>query len=376
MATYYVKTTGNNASAGTSPATAWQTINYALGATSGIAAGDTLYVAVGVYREVISVGMTTSPSTTTIIGDTDGSIFSTSAGEVRITSRTTNDDTAGSASDTLGIASKSYMTFRKLRIESGTGYGARANGCTNITFDKCHISTTGSSAALRFDATAGVTTNNVCENSILIGRANVLQIVGSATAGAVNMGVTIRNTLVMASSSACIFLNSTGTTGTLSGVTVTNCTTIGGATGMQINTSVYDSTTGSLTIKNCLLCCHGTAMSANVSGQIVEDYNRLACYGTARNNVPTTGANTIVDGNIGIDLGAGFLTGSSRHLFTQPYLSGIVNGDGTATGAPSTDIYGYTRPSPPSIGVAENNPVSASSGVAVAPRYTINAGIN
>lgn len=373
MATYYVKTTGNNASAGTSVATAWQTVNYALGATSGVAAGDTIYVAAGVYREIVTVGMTTSPSTTNVIGDTDGVIFGT-VGEVRITAYLTDDDTAGSASDALSMTSKNYITFKQLRIEGYSGYGVRLVSSTNITFDKCHISATGSNAALRLEAASGVTANHVVKNCILVARANVLQVVGFATAGAINIGMAINNCFVMASSSACIFINSSGTTGTLSGVTITNCTCFGGATGIMVNTSVY--AVGAVDVKNCLLMGHTTCMSANVTGQITEDYNRLVCFSTARNGFSVTGANTITTGTFGIDLGAGFLTGSSRHLFLQPYLSGIVNGDGTATGAPSNDIYYYTRPNPPSIGVAENNPVSAGGGAVTAPRYTINSGIN
>jgi hypothetical protein len=374
MATYYVKPTGNNASTGTSVGTAWQTINYALSATSGVVAGDTINIAAGVYREVVSVGMTTSPSTTNIIGDTDGSIFGT-AGEVRLTAFLTDDDTAGSTSDALSMSAKTYLSFRNLRIEGYSGYGVRVQGAsTNITFDKCHITSTGSNAALRLDITTGITANHVIKNCILIARANTLQVAPVASSGAIAVNVSISNCFVMASSSACIFLLSSGTTGTLSGFTITNCTTFGGATGINVSTSVY--ATGAVNITNCLVMGHTIALSANVAGQIIEDYNRLVAFGTARNMIPTTGTNTITTGTFGIDLGAGFMTGSSRHLFLQPYVSGVVSGDGTSTGAPVNDIYSYTRPSPPSIGVAENNPISAGSGVVTAPRYTINTGIN
>jgi hypothetical protein len=374
MATYYVKTTGSNASAGTSQGAAWQTINYALGATSGVASGDTIYIAAGVYREIVTVGFTTSPATTNIIGDTDGVIFGT-AGEVRLTAFLTNDDTAGSTSDTLSMSGKTYLSFKNIRVESSTGYAVRVQGSsTNITFDKCHMTTTGSSGACRFDIPSGTTSNSVVKNCILIGRANVLQIAPVASSGAINVGITITNCFIMASTSSCIFLLSSGTTGILSGITITNCTTFGGATGILVNTALY--AVGSVTVRNCLIMGVTTAMSANVTDQISEDYNRLTCFSVPRVGFSVTGANTITVGTFGIDLGAGFLTGSSRHLFVQPYLTGIVNGDGTATGAPVNDIYSYARPSPPSVGVAENNPVSAGSGAATAPRYTINAGIN
>jgi len=366
MATYYVKTTGSNASAGTSVGTAWQTINYALGATSGVVAGDTINVAAGVYREVVSVGMTTSASTTNIIGDTNGSVFGT-AGEVRLTAFLTDDDNGGSASDALGMSAKTYLSFKNLRIEGYSGYGARVQGAsTNILFDNCHITSTGSSAALRIDVPTGVTANHVVKNCIMIARANTLQIAPVASSGAIAVNVAISNCFVMASSSACIFLLSSGTTGTLSGITITNCTTFGGATGVNISTAVY--ATGGVTVTNCLVMGHTTALSANVAGQMVEDYNRLVAWGTTRNLIPSVGLNTITTGTFGIDFGAGFLTGSSRYLFLQPYVTGVVSGDGTATGAPATDIYGYTRPSPPSVGAAEANPLpAASAGLAANP---------
>jgi hypothetical protein len=72
MATYYVKPAaqgGNNSVAGTSPSTAWATVAYALSSSSGFSSGDTLYIAPGVYTDVISITMANPTVETNIIGD-------------------------------------------------------------------------------------------------------------------------------------------------------------------------------------------------------------------------------------------------------------------------------------------------------------------
>lgn len=368
MATYYVKPTGSNAASGTSVANAWQTLSFALGATSGFASGDTLNVSAGVYREVVTVGMTSPTATTTIVGDTTGAIFGT-AGECRVTAFTTDDSTAGSASDCLSITSKNFLYFQNLRFEGASGYGVRVISSTNNTFDRCVCTSTGGNAGLRLESAAGVNASHTATNCSIIARANALQIVGSApSSGNQSMGITIQNCYVATSSSNCIFVNSSGTTGTLSGVTITNCTLIGGSGGILINTSAYRSTTASVTVRNCLLLAHTTALSANTSGQMDENFNRLVAYSTSRNLV-TAGANSNTNCNFGLDFEGGFIQGAAKTLQLMPYSNSANIGAGTATGAPATDMYGYTRPATPSVGAAENNPIS-SGGLLLHPGMT------
>jgi hypothetical protein len=54
MASYYVATTGNNSNPGTI-SQPWRTIDYAVGGTSALGAGDTLYIRAGTYDEVVDV---------------------------------------------------------------------------------------------------------------------------------------------------------------------------------------------------------------------------------------------------------------------------------------------------------------------------------
>jgi hypothetical protein len=359
MATYYLSTTGSNSNSGTSTSNAWLTLTYALGATSGFASGDTLWIAAGVYRGTTTVGMTSPTAATYIKGDFDGAIFGTS-GEVRITGYTTNDDTAASASDTINTSSRNYLNFYGLRIESGNanGYAVRVATSRFCVFDKCVITSPGANCC-RLEAPQNNTGSHIVKNSVIIGRSAPIQIVATApTTGNQDVDIAVENCYLQTQTNQSVFINSTGTTGTLSGVRVTNCTCWGGTAGIQVNTSAWRSTTASVTIRNTFITCAGTSIAANTLGQIDEDYNRLGGFTTQR-NLTNAGANTLEGVNLSLDFGACTLFRTPNRPFWMPYVSGTISGDGTSTGAPATDMYGYTRPSPPAIGPAEDNPISA-----------------
>src|SRR5260370_24462453 len=68
--TYYVRKSGNNSNAGTSAGAAFLTVDKA---RSVVAAGDTVYIGAGTYREVISLTTAgTTGNVITWIGDVDG----------------------------------------------------------------------------------------------------------------------------------------------------------------------------------------------------------------------------------------------------------------------------------------------------------------
>lgn len=357
MATYYVSTTGSNSNAGTSTTAPWLTVAYALGSTSGFASGDTLWIAAGVYRETVTVAITNPTAATYIKGDFDGAIFGT-AGEVRITGFTSGDDSAPSASDTFNTASRNYLNFYGIRFEGGSGFALRVVTARFNVIDNCVFVSTGANC-LRVEAPQNNSGAHVIKNSICVGRSDALVISTTApTTGDQDMDISVENCYMQAQTNRCVFLNSTGTTGTLSGIRITNCTLFGGTNAVQINTSAYRSTTASLTIRNTFVIFASTAFVANTLGQIDENYCRLAGYTSPRSNV-SAGANTLQNVNVCLDLGACTLFDTPNRPFWMPYVANVVSGDGTATGAPATDMYGYTRPSPPAVGTAEDNPINA-----------------
>lgn len=113
MTIYYVRKSGSDGNAGTSPAAAWLTISKALGA-SGIASGDTVYIGPGVYREMITCNLTSPSTETFVIGDIYGVQTGDTPGEVRISNYATNDTTAPATDNLLNLNGKDHLTFQYL----------------------------------------------------------------------------------------------------------------------------------------------------------------------------------------------------------------------------------------------------------------------
>jgi hypothetical protein len=176
MATYYVRTDGNDSNAGTGPATnqAWQTIDKALGAT-GIGSGDTLYVAPGDYRQAatITVGGTYSTATQ-VIGDPTGSQFSgIVAGRVLITNRLSSD--VGNSAGTFALftlSSKNYLQFYNFVFEqTGNANVFAITDSTDLEWHKCFFQSHGTTSLVGVTDTSinGLTKNYVFRQCINTG---------------------------------------------------------------------------------------------------------------------------------------------------------------------------------------------------------------
>lgn len=342
MATYYVQPNGadSNTGLGLSNATAWRTVQKALGST-GVMSGDTLYIAPGTYRETVTVNGTYT-SNVNIIGDRTASQFSgISAGYIRIT---------GLVSDALGISTylgsfvlngKSYLTFDSIWFEGIVAFSANT---TNVNFIRCQITMATNApnggTSIQIDTTGQL--------NILIDKCYIQG--GISVTGSGNSTNTRFN--------ACFWQSANNSSGgiecTNSGIpriTMSNLTVFG-ASSQQIFRG-YSPPSNTLFVYNCL---------------VVPDYAS-----------PTFGcgsANCIVeDANVGyITRGGGVAAGTnSKQLYHRAFIGSPVYinpidasvmpytplqgdnliGAGQSSYSYGTDFYGQPWANPPSVGACE-----------------------
>jgi len=362
MATYYVRTDGSDSNAGTGAGTgsAWKTIGKALG-SAGIASGDTVWIAPGKYRESITVNMTSATAETSVKGDPTASQFTgISAGEIILTSYTTDDNTATS-STVVNMNGRDYLSFSDITfISNDNAFGACINAgtatSTNCKFTRCaFISNLGT---MRFDTTFGVSLNLTLDRCVFFSMGNCVKINNPRGTGSnYNTGISIKSCIFMAIADYGYNQATTGSSGTSYGVggDIYNCVFLG-QRGMILNQGGVTATT--FNIRNTIFNVQLEAMWASASGEISEDYNRLVSG--SRTNV-TAGSNSKASAPA-IDLGMNWAMGIKTRLFGYPYIANSIIASGTSSGAPTLDFYGNTFAGTPSIGAVEDVTISTSGG--------------
>lgn len=369
MATYYVSKSGSDANNGLgADASAvtnkpWLTIGKALGA-SGIASGDTVYIGPGVYRETVTVAMTSATAETKVYGDPanrqgfkDGSGVLVAAAPVRWTAWTTDDKTTPAATVLLALAARDFLTFQDIFLV-GTSAGAAvisstSTQSTNITFRRCLLHSPTGSASNRVvsitssAAPANVTLSWLFDSCIVIGLyANAtFDITASSSASAdYDLDIVFQNCFIQNFNNT--FLLSKGGANSFlgGGLKVYNCTIISATNNFNISASSV-STTFPIKVYNNVLICNNVSLSGGTTGQIVEDYNAIYAP-TARSNV-TAGANSVTSYCPLFNFGQGELWGFYRKFpfsptFDSPWLGFGASGSGPTL---TTDALGRDRPS-------------------------------
>lgn len=384
MATYYVRTTGSDGAAGTSAGTAWLTIGKALGA-AGIASGDTVYVGAGTYRETVSVGMTSATVETSVIADVDGS-HTGDAGPVVWTAYTTNDTTVPSATVTLNLNGKDFLTFTGFTIVGAGASPSCVAGSTvnsiNIKFQNCTFipaRVAAGGAAFAMTASADIASNWTIERcAFLAGGGAILQFTLTRNASSTfGHAIVIRNCLFVghAGTGYAVQVTTTGGgSGTPGGVSVVNCTSIGPPLVVTSSANISTTTNNIVVTGNFVICQTSGALSANTSGQITSSYNLIHPHSaTALTNV-SAGTGDVTDGSRAplISFGQEWMTGAPPRPFGTPLAGSPLLGWQSVSGADTVDMLNRPRPAG---GVSAANAVGALErhDTAISPGTTVGA---
>jgi hypothetical protein len=339
---------GPDASAATNKP--WKTLTKALGAT-GIASGDTLYLSpAGPFRESVTVAMTSATAETKILGD-PGNVqgFKTSdgvavtPGPIIWTVYTTDDKTAPTTAGNVILAGRDFLTFQYISFIGTTRLiDARTNVSTNIKIFDCAFfiqnPTLGvGSLCVDCQVTTAAAVTWLIDRCIFYGgRDSVIQFSMPTVTGAdYDSDITIQNCVFMGGATSINFTTSGALAQKPGGGIVRNCTQMkGDARFVNIATANW-STSIPVTVTNCLMFGNNaTIISANVSGQIVEDYNIIVGV-TPRSNV-TAGTHSIADNSYSVmfHYGQERIWGRSFRRPGEPMIGSPVLGfgnDGTQT---------------------------------------------
>ena len=360
MATYYVRTDGNDANTGLGSATnlAWKTFQKALGAT-GATGGDIVYIAPGHYNEAVTIGGSYS-SELQIVGDPTSSQFTgISSGYVKI-SQFAQPYNLAKNNTRLITGTQNLLHFKNIYFDGANdGYIAVISiSGSNIKFTNCaFINNLRATAGVVADVILGI--NSVFTRCVIFGFYNFNT--GS--------GSTHKDNLYLCMNGGSLYLTGTGHT-------VSNCTFIGNLVGIQM-----PNTASGGAIYNSLFISNGTGF---FNGGVSVHANNRYIGNTANVTnawVLTDGGGNVTNGTVGIDLGYGLINNiTSGMFFGSLQDSQNINTGNTIASLP-TDIYGTTwfgvNPDigaityRPTFSIGQYNPTERnSSAITIAPGST------
>lgn len=325
MTTYYVDpTNGNDADDGLSWADAFLTLNGA--EDEPVAAGDTVYVAPGIYREMLTCDVAgTNGNPITYIGDVTGENTDSVGGVVRITG--SDDDQAVDRNQCItAAAGKHYRTFRGFRFD-GTLYAVLATDTTDWIIEDCVTSGCG----------IGVWIAGTDQADWIVRRCFTNGGVGVSVTHSADVddtGHLIEN---------CVFLSGMNgnafTITNVGGGTIKNCLFAFGRYAIRISSALTEGQQWD--VNNCIIHHYEKIFNATAIGEIIEDYNSIWYYVTVRVNTDTgANSNTFMTlENLPILLDGFQLPWWYGELSEWSQVAAI-----TGTGESADDLLGMARP--------------------------------
>jgi hypothetical protein len=344
MATYYVRTDGNNSNTGTSSGTggAWATVAHALGGTgtaSGVTGGDTIYIAPGKYSG-LTIGVAPS-SMLYVIGDPSGAQFGYTIAPGPVHISYVLDRVSGAYSHAISATSKDYISLKNLVIG-----GIITSACHNWIIDSCHSYIASSiNFSLNMTFTANINANTVIKNSTFF--------IGGYNAAPINVTFGTHSTAYTSS----FRIDNVSLIGNQGNNDISiSCANATGIVLSNIYALKTISVTGTVANQAKIINSIVSVLTGSVGGNFVEDYNVLVLRtGGNRTNVSSSLNSVLVNAPLiyGDTMAqSGALSQSSYQPANQVFNQLI--GYGTTTDAPASDYFGNAFGTPMTIGIAKS----------------------
>lgn len=360
MAQYYVRKTGSDENDGLTPAAAFLTIDKA---ANTVAAGDSVYIGSGVYRELVTMDTSGSAGNViSFIGDVTGA-YTGDAGLVVITAF--DDGTsAPTRANCLDWNGKEFIVWQGVVFNGGSSSAITSNNgnsahegdvlqdCSIIGYDSGSSTLNIYLNQMTTPATAGFT----IRRCVLAGR--LLFLYSEHAVAEQDAKAVVENCLclgdgrVSASNVGIVWYRDGANTYGVGGLTIRSCTFATGNTAVQVYNG--KATTYPVAVYNCLFMRFPTGLyrAVGAANTLVSDYNRFHHVRDPYFGV-SAGANDDTTGDFGMlggiaDWPLYRFWGWSPFAPWEPiamsgYTSPLIGAaDGTV--APSDDAHGNPRP--------------------------------
>lgn len=322
MTTYYVGPGGSDAAAGTS----WALRKLTLSGAEAIpvAAGDTVIVGPGTYRETLTTGVSgSSGSPITYVGDWTGQATDGIGGICRITG---SDDDATLTRGNGITGTNTFRTFRGFEIDMTSGSSISASG-SDWTVEDCILQANAGNGI-----SAGLGSNWVVRRCIIFAKQQ-------------NSGISFSNGTTAAANATvenCIINGYQGIrSDRVSAITVNHCLIWGCNYCLRVGTALAASAV--ITVTNCLLAYSNIVFGQTATGFFSEDYNAYFGSASHSSSAQTPGAHDNTN-PIPFDFGmflSGYKTPGPRFGELMPFIYAARQ---VGSGMASEDLYGITRP--------------------------------